>query len=212
MGIFRWLIGGLIGGAIGAAVWAAISYFANAEVGWIAWGIGFVVGLGVRIAAGEEDGYGPGLTAVVIAVLAVLAGKYAAVSLAVDKVLNLPVMTVTTDDMIVREAEQIVATRTEKGEKVQWPPNMTAADATELSHYPPDIAAEARQSWQKLEPDEQKRRTDEAQERLNQFQEKFGGALREAGFRESFSGFDILWFLLATMTAFRLGSGAASDD
>lgn len=82
MNLIKCVIGGLIGGVLGTAVWAAIAYFAHAEVGWIAWGIGFVVGFGVRFMSAEEQGFMPGMIAVVIAVVSVLAGKYAAVELA----------------------------------------------------------------------------------------------------------------------------------
>ena len=57
MAAIRWLVGGLIGGATGVVIWVLIGYFAHYEVGWIAWGVGFLTGLGVRYAAylnGEE--------------------------------------------------------------------------------------------------------------------------------------------------------------
>lgn len=212
MSFGKWVVGGLIGGVIGAAIWAAISYFTNYEIGWIAWGIGFIVGLGVRIAAGEQDGYAPGITAAAIAILAIVAGKYAAVSLMVDKALQGPEMAVTADDLIVQQADEIVAARMDKGQKVQWPPNMSADEAVKLADYPADVAAEATQAWQKLGADEQKKRIEEAQQQRELFRQHLGGALRNAGFEASFSGWDILWFILATMTAFRLGSGATSDD
>jgi len=36
VGLGKCVVAGLIGGAAGGAAWAAISYFANAEIGWIA--------------------------------------------------------------------------------------------------------------------------------------------------------------------------------
>jgi len=72
----KWIVAGGIGGLIGAAIWAGISYATNYEVGWIAWGVGFLVGVGVRVSAGEnEEGFAPGLTAAVVAIVAVLGGK-----------------------------------------------------------------------------------------------------------------------------------------
>src|SRR5262245_35725197 len=111
----KWVVGGVIGGAVGAAVWAAITYFTSREIGWIAWGVGFVVGLGVRVAAGNESGFAPGITAAVLAVFALVVGKYAAVTLIVNKMnVNLPAMAVTADDMIVRKANEIVEERKTK--------------------------------------------------------------------------------------------------
>jgi hypothetical protein len=41
VGLGKCVVAGLIGGVVGGAIWAAIAYFANAEIGWIAWGMGF---------------------------------------------------------------------------------------------------------------------------------------------------------------------------
>jgi hypothetical protein len=79
LALIRWLIGGLIGGAIGGFVWALISYLTNYEVGWIAWGVGFLVGLGVRFAdhlGDGEEGLLQGVTAAVMAIGAIGVGTY----------------------------------------------------------------------------------------------------------------------------------------
>lgn len=88
-GILGWIIGGTIGGTLGAGIWVAVGYFSGYEVGWIAWGVGFLTGLGVGVAAsanGEADA-ASGITAAVISILAVLAGKYAVVHLLIDQIM-----------------------------------------------------------------------------------------------------------------------------
>lgn len=50
----KWFVAGAIGGAIGAAIWVAVGYLTSYEVGWIAWGIGVLVGIAVRKSAGKE--------------------------------------------------------------------------------------------------------------------------------------------------------------
>jgi hypothetical protein len=52
---FGWVLAGLGAGLAGAGVWLAIAHFANMEIGWIAWGIGFLVGLAVRFVAYRSD-------------------------------------------------------------------------------------------------------------------------------------------------------------
>ena len=42
------IIGGGIGGLIGAVIWAAVTYLTEYQIGWLALGVGFLVGLGVR--------------------------------------------------------------------------------------------------------------------------------------------------------------------
>jgi len=85
-GLFGWVIGG----TIGAAIWVAVGYFSGFEVGWIAWGVGVLSGMGVAAVAsanGEADS-SSGITAAVISILAVLAGKYAVVHLVIDQAMK----------------------------------------------------------------------------------------------------------------------------
>ena len=89
-GILGWVVGGTIGGTLGAAIWVGVGYFTGFEVGWIAWGVGVLTGMGVAAVAsanGEADA-ASGITAAVISILAVLAGKYAVVHLVVDQLLK----------------------------------------------------------------------------------------------------------------------------
>lgn len=88
MPFFKWLLGGFAGGAIGSVIWILVSHYLNAEVGYVAWGIGILTGLGVRMAS-RYDGTPPtkaqSIVAAVIAGTMVLGAKYMVVSLAVDQ-------------------------------------------------------------------------------------------------------------------------------
>ncbi|MCC7425204.1 MAG: hypothetical protein IT428_33455 [Planctomycetaceae bacterium] len=80
---------GLVGGAIGAAVWGGICYATESEIGWIAWGLGALVGFCVRVASADHhDGFLPGIIAAIISVGSICAGKYMAAALLVNKVLG----------------------------------------------------------------------------------------------------------------------------
>ena len=91
MKVAKWVLFGVVAGSVGAAIWAWVSLTTNREIGWIAWGIGGLVGLAVRLASHEEEGDGflPGLVALIIAILAIVAGKYAAVHLSVEEGLRM---------------------------------------------------------------------------------------------------------------------------
>lgn len=60
---------GLAFGALGAGVWAAVMVTTGYEVGWLAWGIGFLVGIGARYGAGED---GTQVEAVLLATISTL--------------------------------------------------------------------------------------------------------------------------------------------
>src|SRR5688572_30394832 len=131
VGLGKSVLAGVIGGAAGAALWAAIAHFANAEVGWIAWLIGVLVGFCVRFAAGEQfEGFVPGAAAAVIAILSVVVGKYAAVSLAVSSVnIDEAALTMSEEEMIVTIADEFIREKESKGQKVQFPKGKTIEDA-----------------------------------------------------------------------------------
>lgn len=75
MNAIKWLLAGFIGGAFGAVAWALLYHYADFEVGWIAWGIGALAGVGVRAVAKDNHGFAPGVVAVLAAVVALGAGK-----------------------------------------------------------------------------------------------------------------------------------------
>lgn len=84
MGFPKWLVGGLIGTTIGVAVWVAVGFFLEREIGYIAWAIGLLAGIGVRTAAPLDSGVLPGGTALICAVVGVVAAKLLVVTLLMD--------------------------------------------------------------------------------------------------------------------------------
>lgn len=73
--ITMWILGGSIGGVLGMLAWGGIIYAADREIGWVAWGIGALVGFGVGVTAGDNGGELSGIIAVVISLLSIFAGK-----------------------------------------------------------------------------------------------------------------------------------------
>ena len=43
------VIGGIIAAAVGAAIWAVVTVVTGYQIGWMAVGVGFIVGFAVRI-------------------------------------------------------------------------------------------------------------------------------------------------------------------
>lgn len=213
-GFFKWILAGSIGGLVGAAIWAGISYATNYEIGWIAWGIGAMVGYCVGYVSQEnEDGFAPGVTAAVLAIGSVLLGKFAAAHfLAASLAVSLTLPPAVPDDMISGFADDLIKDRIAKGQPVNFPPGQTLESASDKADYPPDIWQAAAQQWSTLDPSEQQKRLATRNEELKNISQMLGGAMRESAFTNSFGLFDILWFLLAAGTAYRLGSGTAGDD
>lgn len=208
----RAVFGGLIGGLVGAGIWAAISYFSHREVGWIAWGVGGLAGLGVRFFAREHDGAPYGFIAIGVAIFAILFGKFLAVSLIVrdvQKEIDQIAVTITDEDMIASKAEEVAREWKAKGRPVTTSNN--PADEAK-GNYSPAVMAEAAKRWKAVPAAERAKQMAELKANIDRVKAEFGGMARDRGFASSFSPFDILWFLLAAITAFKLGSGMATSE
>ncbi|HBO45144.1 MAG TPA: hypothetical protein DD670_14695 [Planctomycetaceae bacterium] len=217
MSIGRWLIGGIVGGAIGVAIWVAVGYFTGYEVGFIAWGVGFIVGLGVRAGAQQDEGIPPGVTAVALAVVAILLAKYAVIHLHVsDALADVPAVSLTDEDMIAAHAAAIVEKTKEAGNAVDWPTDNLPDNAPAEKYFPPEIWAKGKAEWESLsdevkaaEKASQKERTEAI---IGQVTTQLRANASMEGFKASFTPIDLLWFGLAALTAFKLGSGMAGSD
>ena len=147
MNLIGGLLGGVVGGLIGAAIWIAIGYWTGYEVGWIAWGIGALVGVGVQVGARREGGLPGGGTAVILAIAAILAGKWAVVRIEVSQLLG-------GDDFVIScIADVIIAEQEEQGETVLMPPESRADTILEM--YPTSIWMQAMQRWQAMDAQQQ---------------------------------------------------------
>lgn len=210
MPLLKWVLGGLIGGLLGAIVWVAIAYLAHVEIGWVAWGMGGLVGLGVRLAAGDEMGPKPGIVAAILAIVTVYAAKYLTVYLIIAA--EMPKVEVTANDLIVDLADQVVVERTTKRQRVNWPkgtrPEMTASQAD----FPADVWKEATARWNKLGEAEQQQRLAARRKEIAGALSELKSSIRGEAFKKSFGPLDLLWFFLATATAFKVGSGFVGES
>ena len=76
------IVAAIIGGIVGALIWGAIAHFTGYEVGYVAWGIGALVGFLSAKAGGE--GMPNGAICAVITIAALLAGKFVAFKMTFD--------------------------------------------------------------------------------------------------------------------------------
>ena len=212
MDFIKWVIGGTIGAAIGGAIWIAVGYYLEAEVGYIAWAIGLLAGIGVRVMADQDEGIMSGIAGIFSATMVILASKYVVVSMFVNSALADGFSNdVDSTDIIVSFADTIAEEQEAAGKKLAWPPGMTYEEATEKDDYPKDIWAQAEKQFNEMSAEEKQQLVDQRQEAMRQFSEVMGDSIKEAAFKDSFAPFDFLWFGLAAMTAFRVSSGASDD-
>lgn len=70
----RGIAGGVIAGLIGSILWAVISYATDYQIGWMAIGIGFLVGMAVRI-MGKGIDFTFGIVGAVISFFSIVLGN-----------------------------------------------------------------------------------------------------------------------------------------
>lgn len=70
------VIGGTIGSLLGGIIWAAIAVGVNAEIGYVAVGVGWLAGFGVSLGSGRKTGQPLQFCALITALLGLLIGKY----------------------------------------------------------------------------------------------------------------------------------------
>jgi len=214
MSIFRWILGGLIGASAGVLVWVLVGYFAHREVGWIAWGVGFLTGFGVRYAAylcDDDASVAKGVFAAVVAIVAIVCAKYFVFTLLVadskNEAQQLQKMLPGADDTAITNIARDLATQAAKrGENIVWPPGVTATTASKEGDFPPTIWSDAVLHWLGTGTPQEK----------EQKKQRFAASLKlsviEPEFSDSFSPFDLLWFGLAIVTAFKVGVGSYGGD
>ncbi len=214
--MIRWMLGGMAGGAVGIIIWVLVGYSSNYEVGWIAWGVGFLVGVGVRYAAylvDQEESEAQGFLAGAIAIGSIVAAKYILYLMVVNSSaaaeLRETAQSIHFDEesMIASVADEIVQNRMRQNIPVPWPPGMTLESASRQADYPPRIWREAAARWNQMSPIEQ----EEKRSRLRLMAEALI-SISTPSFKEYFSPWDLLWFGLATVTAYKIGVGTYGED
>lgn len=211
------IVGGVVGGAIGAAIWTLVAYQTRYEIGWIAWGVGVLTGIGV--AAGARGSVGPitGLVAAVISLAAVCGGRYAAISMLVDDFAGKITqnMHYTVDMAIGETATTVVNEWKAAGKKLNWPEGMDPEDAalaSEESEFPTEVWAEATKRWSARSDADRTRFIAAKDSELRSDVSARLSSIKERGFVESIGLFDILFMLLAVASAYGVASGASAGD
>ena len=213
---------GLVAGALGALIWAGVVYFTEYEIGWIAWGVGAMVGFAVAL--GNEDGRrsptAAGVLAVAITVVSIVAGKYLAVQTLMpsdEEIVELFTADFEREEFVVSYlADDIAVEFEEAGRTVSWPEGSDPSNAASQGDYPPDVWAEAERRWAEWAPEE---RDDFRTERRAEVAANVEASLPElramfasGGFTGSFSPMDLIFFGLAMVTAWGMGSGRKSGE
>lgn len=207
---------GVAAGAFGAAVWAAIVYFFALEIGWLAWGVGLLVGVAVVFGNEGEKSKAAGTAAAIIAALSVIVGKYTAVqafaSETDEMVAETRQLIQDNDEYVISYlADEVVAEYEMEGRELHWPGDTLPMEAVAETDYPADVWATAEARWDSMGPAGQEEFRAQTATTFEETAAMFQDMLVEEGFRSSFSGIDFLFFGLAVVTAYQIAAGKKEE-
>lgn len=206
-----------VAGVIGAAIWAAIAYFAQVELGLLAWAIGAGVGFAMLAGAQNEVGLHTGVAALVIALVTIVTGKFLAVEVAISsgfgEVLDEHRALLESSDEFAMTyvADEVVAEYESAGRTLDYPPVINPDAPAGAADYPTDVWAETQTRWDAMSSDEKDQVRKDASDNAKAAMGFLKEMARSEGYKGSFSLFDILWFGLGGFSAFKLGSGITNN-
>lgn len=213
MGQLKALIGAVIGGAVGAGIWAAVVYNMQVEIGWIAWGVGLLCGLGAALAARGDTDTTTGAVAAFVALASICGGKYLAVHYAVqDQVKRIGAIEVSEDDAKLYMADQLVDEYEKENKPIKWPDGEDQDSADELKDYPKILQSDVLARWDAMGPTEREGYIGNIRAQHEYLMSEVAGMAESESFFAMFSPLDFLFFFLALATAYKVGSGNFGGD
>ncbi len=198
-----------LGGALlGALIWAIVAVATGFEIGWIAWGVGLLAGLGMAMGYRPAEGGVPAVLAAIMALVGVAAAKVFILAWYV-----VPALATAGAEAAVVDARMIAQFR-----MVDETLKLRGIDPEKASEEEVDaVFEEVSKRVEAMSDDEIDRyvaaQTPDAPDVVDadlspevSFMSVAGGA-----FAAMFSPMDIVFILLALVTAAKVGGGGSSD-
>jgi len=200
------LVNGILVGIVAAVGWAVVAYVTHYEIGWVAWGVGALIGLAVAKSAHEPNAVlGP--MAAGLAVASLLLGKILILEFALPPILRAELL----KDQDATAAMFMVDMRTHKS----FSPEVQAT-LERIETRPDALSGEQRFELQQQVQAEARARAANASkaEREKVVKVNSQQILDAMGFfgalKELFTFWDVLWIFLAVSSAFKIAqSGSA---
>lgn len=154
-----------------------------------------------------------GMVAAVIALASIAGGRYGVIHAMTGVEMKKVLAEVKVDDDEAQKymASDLLAEAIEGGKSPTWPEGKDEDSAATLDDYPADIAKDVRARYAAMDPQDQTAYKAAISQELKQNVAGFRDAISQQAFMESFGALDFLFAGLALFTAFRVGSGSASD-
>lgn len=196
----RSVVAGFIGGILGAGIWVAAVSVTGSELGYIAWVVGILTGIGIRV-LGNYSGTAVGWMAAITAMSCVLIAKFAAAGLVVSQRLD----SVPSEKAVIAAVANEITNEKENNEEfVAAPRTVDVGDFNVEALFPIEIWDQAKAEANELSNAARSQKESEFQ-KLGWKDWVFRTPVIGA-FVASFAVFDILWMLFAAGSAFAISA------
>ena len=228
--LLRGTVFSFMGAMLGAVIWAGLVYLTEFEIGWFAWGLGGLAGLGMALGHDDDDGTFAGIIAAFMSLFGVVSAKILIVVIFLSAVVmgelegfdpvkfqrDLTASAIA-EEQLAKEGIDIDEVSDEQWEAALAAANAEVASMTEeeLTKRMDEMEARAAESLEAQQAQEH------AAEQAGQIAEADdvappAGGLVALGFLALFVAlifrpFDIIFILLAVGTAYKVGSGKMTD-
>lgn len=202
----------MVGAGIGAALWAAIAYFAQVEIGYVAWGIGGLVGGACTLGGGR--GTTMAALCALLTLLSIFAGKFAGMHLLMDGEIDKhlrPMLTQELYQVQMDEALAIAAILPSPSDDRIRSHLVERGLFFEETEITPEDLVEFREWLPQLEKMARERPTFQQWQDQAVAEVATSGTAMEA-VKEELSPIDILFALLGITTAFGMVMKASRED
>lgn len=210
------IVGAAVAAVLGAIIWAVISATTGYEVGYVAWGIGLIVGAGAMILGGK--GQATGVACAVLALASIFVGKMLAVQYAApgqirealeDKYtrpLYDELVTDATDFAQLTSEDEYPAFMVSHGfTEAEDPAEITEEELADFKEY----SVESMRSFREQNPTYEQWR----EEAIERTVETIMGELPVTELvMEDLGLFDVIFALLGLVTAYKIGRGQAEEE
>lgn len=196
--------GALAGGVAGAAAWGVLTYFTGYEVGFVAWGIGALVGVGMYAMSKGVGGAGAGVLAALVALAAVLGGKLTVAHLMARDFVHEQTHAEVSDEDAIAYLSGEEAERVEADGGDPWTADGEA--------YTVGVTNAAKSRWRAMSALDQAHFKDRMKSEAQEHASAATGIVTVIAFLTSFGMYDFIWLGLSVSTAYRIGAQVSAGN
>lgn len=200
-----------IAGLVVAGAWMLVAYSLHADFRGMAILAGLLIGAGTIKGARGDCGPLVGLTAALVALVAILGGRFGAISMIIDDDVKMLQSELVSEEVVLLFLAEDVADEWEKeGRDIDWPLGVRPESIESEYDCSPELWDATTGRWTQMTTREQEDYTYEIDDLINEYLVVNSGLAKEEMFADNFNIFFLATLVVGVVVAF--GMGMWGDD